>query len=397
MQGYVQTAGGLRPIFLDNIDYAVISNNAIYISYLGQPGLRNGNIAITYTHSQNIGSSDPILISDTYIINKFWDWVAEATSGTSMPLLNSYLPGFIIGSVQSWSINSFVGTQSYLVANIPDVAAACAVDWAGGYPQTNVVTTNTGGGYPVVGYQVWNQVVSSGLEGDTGGNPLEDGTYCWLDTSGPGGLNPSPGIGQNAVGTSYFVTIKNGYIAGVELCPSDILNDGGSGSNGFYNGYAGPSLDCPGCPDFDSCYCYSGCGTWVSGQFALVGVPRPEYITPPPPPEGWRCYGVSAFESENLTGARLFIQDSQGRWVPFSNSQPYIPTFNGQLFEEVHFDEFTIDWSNFMDPVSGTPAPTCSYAIDGNTKKQWKVNLVSSIILGTGDYCSAGGPPPGEG
>ena len=153
MQGYVETAGGLRPIFLDNIDYAVISNNAIVISYLGQPGLRNGNIAIKYTFSQNVGSIDPVLISDTYIINKFWDWVAEATSGTSMPLLNSYMPGFIIGSVQSWSINSYSGTQSYLVANIPDVTAACAVDWAGGFPQTNIVTTNTFHHIKIAGFQ----------------------------------------------------------------------------------------------------------------------------------------------------------------------------------------------------------------------------------------------------
>lgn len=393
MQGYVETAGGLRPIFLDNIDYAVISNNAIVISYLGQPGLRNGNIAIKYTFSQNVGSIDPVLISDTYIINKFWDWVAEATSGTSMPLLNSYMPGFIIGSVQSWSINSYSGTQSYLVANIPDVTAACAVDWAGGFPQTNVVTTNTGGGYPVVGYQVWNQVVTT-PEGTTGGDPLEDGTYCWLDTSGPGGVDPEPGFGQNAVGTSYFVTIQNGYIAGVELCPSDILNEGGAGSNAYYNGFpaATPSdLDCSGCGSVGDCYCYSGCGTWESGQFALVGVSRPVF-------DGisWDCASPAGAvnNTQNLTGARLFIQDSQGRWVPFSNTQPYIPTYNGVLFEDVSFDEFTIDWSTFMDPQGGIDAPTCTYAEQlgaFDTKKQWRINLVSSIIINTSGNCGGGG------
>ena len=101
----------------------------------------------------------------------------------------------------------------------------------------------------------------------------------------------------------------------------------------------------------------------------------------------WECWKSNGFfDLENLTGARLFIKDSTGKWVPFTNAEVNIPQHARALYEEVSFEQFDVDWSTWITSPAG--APVCTYAAN---RKQWQVDLTTGIITGESVACGGGG------
>jgi len=385
MHGYVETSVGLRPILLDRIQTVHWNYPGIVISYLGQNNVINGNISIVLNPK-----NDANIYGDSAgVLTAFWNWVADISSGAAPGrTLNQYLPNFTIDSVNSMNITGYssggAGLEALLL-NATDLADACAKDWSN-YARDFIVLTNSGTNYPVVGYQVWTQLTSVELgEPQAGGVHPPDGTYAWMAPTFI--ANPMAGS-DTSTGTVYYVTIKGGYINAAEVCENYILNTPSLG-NGHYN--SNPLSDF-GCPDAATASCYvqsfsagSPCvDNWADGEFGLTG------IIPPQQELGvWNCFSGGFFNAENLTGARVFIKDSTGKWVPYTNQEPNIPVYANQLSDEVSFEQFDVDWSNFITDPAG--APVCTYA---STRKQWVVNLTTGIIETDSAFCGGGG---GEG
>ncbi len=383
MHGYVQTSIGLRPVLLDRIQTVTWTYPGITISYLGQNNVVNGNIAIILNPK-----NDANIYGDSAdVLKAFWAWVADVSSGAGPnKTLNQYLPNFTIDSVNSMNITGYsaggAGLEALLL-NATDEADACAKSWSG-YARDFIVLTNSGTNYPVVGYQVWTQLVAPIKDGESqvGGVHPPDGTYAWLAPT----FIANPPVGSDtSTGVVYYVTIKGGYIHAAEVCESYLLN-APSGINGHYNKFP---VGTTGCPDLPTASCYANAvlnppcdDNWVDGEFGFTGIipPFEEFGT-------WNCFKSGGFfDSENLTGARVFIKDSTGKWVPFTNQEPNIPQFANQLYEEVSFEQFDVDWSNFITDPAG--APTCTYA---SARKQWKVNLTTGIIESDSLACGAPG------
>lgn len=385
MHGYVQTPVGLRPVLLDRIQTVTWVSPAMVIGYLGQSNVVNGNVAIVVEPRQD--NDDYVYFDTADVIKAFWTWVGDVSSGAGpSKTLNQYLPNFKISSVNSMNITGYssggAGLEA-LLQTAADSADACAKSWSG-YAKDYTVLTNSGTKYPVTGYQVWTQLTSPMKEGETqtGGVHPPDGTYAWM---APTFIATPPFGSDTSTGVVYYVKIEGGYIRSVEVCENYLLN-APSGLNGHYQGNPVSST---GCPDMFSASCYQQglsnppCDqNWVDGEFGFTGIsPAFENLGT------WECWKSNGFfDLENLTGARLFIKDSTGKWVPFTNAEVNIPQHARALYEEVSFEQFDVDWSTWITSPAG--APVCTYAA---SRKQWVVDLTTGIITGESVACGGGG------
>jgi hypothetical protein len=356
---------------IDKIDYVNYGAGNINIYYVGQNNLTQGNISINLGifNTTTQGYEFPI-VSRQAVLSAFWGWVAEISGGNPGVTLNSYFEKYIIGTVSSYTIVNY-SEQEGFITPVADNAAACAIDW-----DTQDVTTiqsvrsNVEGTTPVLTYQVFNAISTPiGTEQQIGGDAVADGTYAWLAN---GSL---PSKGTPATGSTYFVEIKGGYIRQVELCIGELLN-GASGTTAYYA--QGGQLPEP------DCYYFNPAG-FISGTFGFTNIPPPTFVGPPP--GSWTCYEGFASQNGNMIGANVYIQNAAGDFVPFTNTEPTIPNYAGQLFQEIAIDTFDVDWSNFLPDQGGIPAPTCTYCDFPPQIEQWVVNLTTGIIEGIAPGC----------
>ncbi len=372
MHGYVESSNGLRPIMIDKIDYANYGAGNINIYYVGQNNLTQGNISINLGefNTTTQGYEFPI-VSREAVLSAFWGWVAEVSGGNPGVTLNSYFERYIIGTVSSYTIVNY-SEQEGFITPVADNAGACAIDW-----NTQDVTTiqsvrsNASGTIPVLTYQVFNAITTPvGTDQQIGGDAVADGTYAWLS-----GTLGDKGKGTSASGNTYFVEIKGGYIRQVEVCIGELLN-GASGTTAYYA--QGGQLPEP------DCYYFNPAG-FISGTFGFTNIPGPAFNAGS---STWNCNSGSGFSGNgNMIGANVYIQNAAGDFVPFTNTEPTIPNYAGQLFQEIAIDTFTVDWSNFLPDEGGVPAPTCTYCDFPPQIEQWVVNLTTGIIEGVAPGC----------
>ena len=371
MHGYVESSNGLRPIMIDKIDYVNYGTGNINIYYVGQNNLTQGNISINLgifnTTAQ--GYEFPI-VSKQAVLSAFWGWVAEVSGGNPGITLNSYFEKYIIGTVSSFTIVNYAEQEGFITP-VADNAAACALDWDTiSLDTVQSVRSNASGTTPVLTYQVFNALTTPiGETQQIGGDAVADGTYAWLAN---GSL---PEKGNPATGTTYFVEIKGGYIRQVEICIGELEN-GASGTTAYYA--QGGTLPEP------DCYYFNPAG-FISGTFGFNNIPAPVFDAGT---STWNCNaGVGLSGNGNMIGANVYIQNAAGDFVPFTNTEPTIPNYAGQLFQEIAIDTFDVDWSNFLNPEGGLPAPTCTYCDFPPQIEQWTVNLTTGVIEGTAPGC----------
>ena len=330
MQGFIQTSVGLKPINLTNIQAVNYYKNSNSVG-VNAEGERihgsSGSIAVEYI-GNNVGvetSGGNILIvtewfeNDDYVVKRFWDWVNDVNAGGISKTLNSYLHNKSIYGVQQFAITNFANTNSFgiKVDESMPIEDLCQLKFK--FDNTlddftyATFVTNVYGAFPEYGANVYfdrNKGYADGV-----GNPLApevttsnskapvDGVYAWLsgtpeysyvDFSGGG---PPSNVTVDQTGDIYRVTLKDGKICKVEICPADFEAD--------------------------------------NAVSDIDGAVLPQFLSQPPA-GGCRCYNERLPGSEyNLDGCQMMgspVQTDDGGWIDvklgFTEIPAPVPVFD---------------------------------------------------------------------
>lgn len=183
--GIVEVAGLKKPIQLQGINVVQVSDNSIGIAYAANNTnfqWANQNVFIQFT---NPGDE----VSQSFIKQQFYKWLAEGLTSSSALVLNEYLPQITITDV---GVRGSVAIGSIVTA--VDLDAACAAN-----PNTTVALDYSGGTIPPVGTYIYDPNKNgSGLPG-----PIDAGNYA-LDYNSQ----------------QFFITVNSSsLISFIEICP----------------------------------------------------------------------------------------------------------------------------------------------------------------------------------
>lgn len=242
MYGYAKDVdGNLKPILLNNIrNISYINNENIYIEYIGASSQAEGNVLITL--STNSSQIQPAVER----------WLRHNTSGSggSNKVLNDYLGSVSVVQV----INAGSNSTSCTYQAASDLSAACAI----GTPSSSG-NLNVGAAYgnPTVGALLFKGSAQTDL--------VEDGNYRVSATG------------------DYFVTITNGVISYVEVCPINVEvvfgpNEWDARRNGMMS-YTGCYLTSMGGSSATSQW-YNHAGGNQQGWIGLVGLDKSNTTAP---------------------------------------------------------------------------------------------------------------------
>jgi len=393
MQGFVQTGIGLKPVNLSNIQ-AVNYYKSASQPFVNAQGQRasgtSGSIAIEYI-GNNVGvtsSGGNVLIvtdwfeDDQWVVKRFWDWVNAVNGGGINKTLNSFLHNRSIYGVEQFAITNFANTNSFgiKVDESMPIADLCELE----FKYDNVLNdftyetfvTNIYGTFPEYGANVYFDRNRGYAEK---GTPLVpevttsnskapvDGVYAWLsgtpeytytDFSGGG---PPQEVTSPQAGDIYRVTIKDGKIWKVEICPADFTADNAAGD---IDGAVLPMFLSQ--PPASGCNCYNerkdtssfgpGCNMmgspavnrddwgWIDVKLGFTQIPSPVAVMPIEegegpyvPPTEAECPDFTAGGQSTLlyaagipVGAKVWIQDNQGRYVLADANWPALTSVNTQ-------------------------------------------------------------------
>lgn len=183
--GIVEVAGLKKPIQLEGINVVQVNDNSIGIAYAANNTnfqWANQNVFIQFTNPGNE-------VSQSFIKQQFYKWLAEGLTSASALLLNEYLPQITITDV---GVRGSVATGNIVAA--VDLDAACAAN-----PNTSVALDYSGGTIPPVGTYIYNPNKNgSGLPG-----PIDAGNYA-----------------LNYNSQQFFITVNSSsLISFIEICP----------------------------------------------------------------------------------------------------------------------------------------------------------------------------------
>jgi len=284
MQGFIETAFGLKPLNLTNIQNVTyytntdipyltgmdpsgnlrgvkVSTGSLVIEYIGNAtGYRNsgGNLIVGLDHY-----ADP-----HYPVDRFWAWVSDVTSGSVTKTFNQYLNNRPAYGISTFAVTDFAPIQAYAIklSDTQTIEDACdlvfKVEPIGGQSAEsapNYVTLVTDGqtSFPEIGTRVFlsstqgynpnnfDNAPEHGMEEPPGHyeeeineknvNPsssmatsplVADGRYAWLDGTPENdvviwGPNGPEITTTPQAGMVYEVVIKSGRVHEVVICPAD--------------------------------------------------------------------------------------------------------------------------------------------------------------------------------
>ena len=393
MQGFIQTSVGLKPINLSNIQAVNYykSSNTVGTNAAGERVYgSSGSIAVEYI-GNNVGvesSGGNILIvtewfeNEQWVVKRFWDWVNAVNAGGISKTLNSYLHNKSIYGVQQFAITNFANTNSFgiKVDESMPIEDLCQLkftydnalnDWT-----YSTFVTNVYGNFPEYGANVYFDRNRGYAEK---GTPLVpevttsnskapvDGVYAWLsgtpeysytDFSGGG---PPSNVTVDQTGSVYRVTLKDGKIFKVEICPADFLADDavndidGAVLPQYLSQPPAAGCNCyneriPGSPFGSTFGCNMMGGTvqnddygWIDVKLGFTEIPPPvpsfpDFESPvPQPPTEAVCptfdaeFGSSLLYAAGLPkGARVWIQNSDGNYVLADATWPTVAGVDSQ-------------------------------------------------------------------
>ncbi len=277
MQGFLETAFGLKPVNLTNIqavtyytnsDIQLLAQNdqlisattgSLVIEYIGNAtGYRDsgGNIIIGLDYYKD----------QYYPVERFWAWVRDVSAGSVTKTFNSYLNNGPVYGVTTFAVNDFSPVEAYGIKldDTQTIEDGCGLIFKNEvYPELglnarpNYLTFVTDGDstFPEIGTRVFLSQTQGYNPNSFGGelpegfpgepefvefekvvetanasyatSPLvADGRYMWLDGTpawdSVNYMNNPPTTVTNAqAGMLYLVTIKSGRIHDVAICPAD--------------------------------------------------------------------------------------------------------------------------------------------------------------------------------
>ena len=183
--GIVEVAGLKKPIQLQGINVVQIKPNSIGIAYAANNTnfqWANQNVFIQFTNPGNE-------VSQSFIKQQFYKWLAEGLTSASALVLNEYLPQITITDV---GVRGSVAIGNIVTA--VDLDAACAAN-----PNTQVALDYSGGAIPPIGTYIYDPNKNgSGLPG-----PIDAGNYA---------------LSYNS--QQFFITVNSSsLISAIEICP----------------------------------------------------------------------------------------------------------------------------------------------------------------------------------
>lgn len=183
--GVVEVAGLKKPIQLEGINVVQVSDNSIGISYSANNiSFQWGNqrVFIQFTNPGNE-------VSQSFMKEQFYKWLAEGLTSSSALVLNEYLPQITITDV---GVRGSIATGNIVAA--VDLDTACAAN-----PTTLVGLDYAGGSIPPVGTYIYEPSKNgNGLPG-----PIDAGNYA---------------LSYN--GSQFFITVNSSsLISSIEICP----------------------------------------------------------------------------------------------------------------------------------------------------------------------------------
>lgn len=177
MQGFVQTAFGIKPVNLTNIqsvsyytnrdsyfmqeneDLLSVTTGSLVIEYIGNAtGYRNsgGNIVLGLDYYQD----------EYYPVERFWAWVRDVSAGSVTKTFNQYLNSSPVYGVSTFAVTDFAPVSAYVIKLSDDqtIQDGCGLEFKtqvypelGPTARPNYLTVLTDGNssFPEIGHRVF--------------------------------------------------------------------------------------------------------------------------------------------------------------------------------------------------------------------------------------------------
>ena len=237
MQGFVQTAFGIKPVNLTNIqsvsyytnrdsyfmnenkDLLSVTTGSLVIEYIGNAtGYRNsgGNIVLGLDYYQD----------EYYPVERFWAWVRDVSAGSVTKTFNQYLNSSPVYGVSTFAVTDFAPVSAYVIKLSDDqtIQDGCGLEFKtevypelGPTPRPNYLTVLTDGNssFPEIGHRVF-------LDQTQGFNPNSFGGGVSPEEPHPSEYEPHEGPPE-AYAFEYEKVVET---ANSSMSTSPIIADG---------------------------------------------------------------------------------------------------------------------------------------------------------------------------